>query len=512
MINKTPAWQALKAHQAQLQQTTIGDLLSSPARFEQCSEQAPHWLLDFSRNKVTDETLSLLIQLAETAELPQAIQAMFSGEKINTTEQRAVLHSALRDPHTTHTEVKKTLDEMAAFCKAVHDQTWRGYTDKPITDIVNIGIGGSNLGPKLVVDALRHYAQPAICSHFVSNIDPTDLARTLETLNPETTLFVMASKTFTTIETMTNAKAAKHWLQTACGEASLLKHHFVAVTASPEKAAAFGIDVIFPFWDWVGGRYSLWSAIGLPIALSLGMDHFRQLLSGAHAVDQHFQQTDLQHNVPVLMGLLGIWHHNFLGMPTHAVIPYASYLHLLPAFLQQLDMESNGKRVNKAGQPVDYQTGPVIWGGVGSDTQHSFHQLLHQGTQVAGIDFILFKESLDPIGDQQTMLFANGIAQAQALACGRTLAQADNNPHRVMPGDRPSNLLLCDRLTPESLGALLALYEHKVFTQGVIWGINSFDQFGVELGKALANQCLAALESKDESTIGAIEWFKTSKK
>ncbi len=520
MINKTQTWQALEKKQQSLSQQTISDLFATQAdRVQHFSAQGAGIYLDFSKSHLDQEALSLLIELAKQAQLPQFIKAMFNGEKINNTENRAVLHTALRNRSNTPVYVddkdimpaiNASLEKMKGFCQQVQEQQWLGFSGKPITDIVNIGIGGSDLGPQLVVQALRHYRIKTLKCHFVANIDPTNLSEALEELNPETTLFIVASKTFTTEETLSSAKAAKQWLLNVTTDQTAIAKHFVAVSANPTKAIEFGIDEnnVFAFWDWVGGRYSLWSAIGLPVALSLGFDNFIELLNGAHDLDQHFRQAPLEKNLPVLLALVGLWYRNFFNTSSHAIIPYAQSLSLLPNYLQQLDMESNGKQVTRDGEPVDYQTGPVIWGGCGTNGQHAFHQLLHQGTDLIPIDFILFKKTLTPINQQQTKLYANCLAQAEALLIGRQTEQS----YRTMPGNKPSTIIATDKLTPNSLGSLIALYEHKVFVQGIIWQLNSFDQWGVELGKQLAKSLFNELtstssEKHDDSTITLIKRY-----
>ncbi len=538
MISAQPIWQQLVQHHNTFKRISLKQLfLDQPARFQAYHVEAAGLLLDYSKNHVTQETLSLLCELAETAQLEQRIQALFSGDKINHTENRAVLHTALRAEHTALSIDEQPIDQlietqlqkMQDLVAAVHNGTWQGFTHKTITDVVNIGIGGSDLGPRMVCRALEPYQQSAVRCHFVSNVDGADLATTLACLDPETTLFIVASKSFTTQETLMNAESARDWLLTKFGVRDAVKHHFVAISSQPKRAQAFGIAEhnIFEMWDWVGGRYSLWSTIGLPIALATGMENFRALLAGAQAMDQHFRTQPFAHNMPVLLGLLGIWYHNFWQTATHAVIPYDQSLEHLPSYLQQLDMESNGKTVNRAGQAVDYQTGPIIWGSVGTNGQHAFHQLLHQGTQMIPVDFILPRKSHYPLGQHQAALYANCLAQSQALMLGKDeiTAQAEFEaqgyaadeakelaPHKVIPGNKPSNMLLMDQLTPQTLGALIALHEHKVFVQSVVWDINAFDQWGVELGKQLGKPILDALlndasETQDASTAALIRYF-----
>ncbi|RMG34765.1 MAG: glucose-6-phosphate isomerase, partial [Gammaproteobacteria bacterium] len=472
--------------------------------------------LDYSKNRIDEKAMALLCDLARVADLEGWRERLFAGERINITEQRAVLHMALRnggerayrcDGEDVMPGIRSVLARMRAFSDKVRDGTWRGHTGEPITDIVSIGIGGSSLGPKMVCEALRPWQRMDLRVHFVSNVDEAHLASTLASLDPATTLFIIASKTFTTQETLTNAHSARDWLLRELGSEAAVASHFVAVSTNAEAVAAFGIDTehMFEFWEWVGGRYSLWSSIGLPIALAVGFEHFEALLAGANAMDEHFLSAPLEHNMPVILGLLGVWYRNFAGCDSHAIVPYHQHLEYLPAFLQQLDMESNGKRVTRDGVPVSYQTGPVIWGAPGTDAQHSFFQLLHQGTRAIPVDFILPLCPAYDLPGHHDKLVANCLAQAQALMRGRTADEVRDEmaatglpaeriealvPHRTFPGNRPSNLLVFDRLTPQVLGALIALYEHKVFVQGVIWGVDSFDQWGVELGKQLAGQIL----------------------
>ncbi len=521
LISHTPQWRALEAHWQDLSRVQMGELFAEdPGRAERLSLRAAGIYLDYSKNRITDETLRLLLELAEAAELRRWIGRMFAGERINTTEGRSVLHVALRnrsnrpiwvDGEDVMPGVRAVLARMGHFVTSVRSGEWAGFTGKRITDVVNIGIGGSNLGPLMVCEALRPYQTPELRVHFVSNIDGTHLAETLRDLDPETTLFIVSSKTFTTLETLTNACSARAWLVAGLGAEVAVRDHFVAVSTNRAKVAAFGIDTnhMFEFWDWVGGRYSLWSAIGLPIALAVGMDRFNELLAGAHAMDQHFFSADLGKNMPVLLALLGVWYVNFAGAKTHAVLPYDQYLRLLPDYLQQGDMESNGKRVTREGFPVDYATGPVVWGAPGSDGQHAFFQLLHQGTQLIPADFIAPINSHNEMGDHHPKLLANFFAQTEALMRGKGREQVEAElaatglgaeairalaPHKEFPGNKPTNTLLVDKVTPRALGALIALYEQKIFVQGVLWGIDSFDQWGVELGKELANVILAELQ------------------
>ncbi len=490
-----------------------------PKRGKRLSLEAAGLFVDFSKNRIVDETLRLLYALAEECGVAQAIADMFRGAKLNTTEQRAVLHTALRrrsdeplflDGENVMPYVLAELEKMRSFCDVVHRGQWRGYSGKRLTDAVHIGIGGSHLGPLLVTQALIPYRCPGLQVHFVANVDSADIYHTLSQLDPETTLFIIASKTFTTQETMANAVTAKQWFLSKAQDASAVARHFVALSTNPTATKQFGIanDNVFAFWDWVGGRYSVWSSIGLPVVLSIGMENFEEFLRGAYLMDEHFRSSDLSRNAPLILALLGIWYVNFFGLHSHAIIPYDIHLERLPNYLQQLDMESNGKSVNGDGQAVDYATGGVIWGAPGTDSQHAFFQLLHQGTQVIPVDFILGRQSHYPMGKHQEMLRANCLAQAEALMRGKTAAEVKADllaagmppaelerlaPHRTFPGNKPSTVILYEKLTPRTLGALLALYEHKVFVQGRIWGINSFDQWGVELGKQLAGPILSQL-------------------
>ncbi len=476
--------------------------------------------LDYSKNRVTDETLKLLLQLAEESGLQARIDAMFRGEKINITEKRAVLHVALRAPRGTSIvvdgenvvpAVHAVLDKMTDFSNRVRSGAWKGHTGKPIRNVINVGIGGSDLGPVMAYEALKHYSDRTMTFRFVSNVDGTDFAEAVRDLDPSETLFIISSKTFTTLETMTNAHSARDWALAGLGgdEKSIAKH-FVAVSTNTAEVSKFGIDTanMFGFWDWVGGRYSMDSAIGLSTMLALGPENFRSMLDGFHQVDEHFRSTPFERNVPVLMGLLAIWYNDFFGAQTVAVLPYEQYLKRFPAYLQQLTMESNGKHVTLEGTPVDYDTGPIYWGEPGTNGQHSFYQLIHQGTRLIPCDFIGFAKALNPLGRHHDMLLANVFAQTEALAFGKTPEQVKAEgtpdwlvPHRVFEGNRPSNTILAEQLTPEILGKLVALYEHSVFTQGTIWNINSFDQWGVELGKALAQRIIPELESKTEPAL-----------
>ena len=534
-LTQRPAWQALQAHYQQLQHTHLRDLFADdPRRGERLRAEAVGLYLDYSKHRVTDETLRLLVQLAEACGLRGRIDAMFGGEKINPTEKRAVLHVALRAPRDATIrvdgqnvvpEVHAVLDQMADFADRVRSGHWAGFTGQRIRNVVNIGIGGSDLGPVMAYEALKHYSQRDMTFRFVSNVDATDFVEATQDLNPAETLFIVASKTFTTQETMTNAHTARRWLLNALDDEAAIARHFVAVSTNAAEVAKFGIDTanMFQFWDWVGGRYSMDSAIGLSTMLAIGPDGFRQMLVGFHAMDEHFRTAPFDQNLPVLMGLLTVWYTDFFGAETVAVLPYDQYLKRFPAYLQQLTMESNGKSVTLQGQPVDYATGPVYWGEPGTNGQHSFYQLIHQGTRLIPCDFIGFTQTLNPVGDHHDLLMANMFAQAEALAFGKTAdevraeeKEAWRVPFRVFEGNRPSSTLLVDRLTPESLGKLVALYEHSVFTQGVVWDINSFDQWGVELGKVLANRILPELKgdaapAHDSSTNALIRRYRDAR-
>jgi glucose-6-phosphate isomerase len=542
-LTLTHAWQALTAHYATIQSLQMRQqFLDDPARFEKLSLKFNNLLFDYSKNRITEETLPLLIALARETELPAFIEQQFNGSKINSTEGRAVLHTALRnrsdrpvfvDGVDVMPSVRHVLSLMRKFSDSVRSGQHTGFTGLPITDIVNIGIGGSDLGPLMVCEALKSYASPDRRVHFVSNVDATHLTETLKKLNAATTLFIVSSKTFTTQETLTNARSARAWLVEQLGDESAVARHFAAVSTNLKATAAFGInpDNVFEFWDWVGGRYSLWSAIGLPIALFVGMDKFEELLSGAHAMDEHFRTAPLEQNMPVLMGLLNTWYGNFFGAGSNAVLPYDQYLHRLPAYLQQLDMESNGKRVDRDGNAVDYDTGMAIWGEPGTNGQHAFYQLIHQGTRMIPADFLAPLHSQNPLGEHHAILLANCFAQTEALMIGKTEAEARAEleasgmpeaeltallPHKVFPGNKPTNTLLFDRLDPHTLGMLIALYEQKVFVQGIIWNINSFDQWGVELGKQLAGKILPELLGQpaqsphDASTTSLIAYYRNS--
>ncbi len=536
LISDSPAWKALQTHYISIKDWHMRKLFADDAqRFERFSISQGQLLLDYSKNRMTLETRQLLLELADTAGLDVAIEAMFSGERINCTERRAVLHTALRNParqglyfdgRDVMPDIARVLDQMEAFCQRVHQADWCGYTGKPLQHIVNIGIGGSDLGSHMTIRALKPYWKPGLTPHMVANIDGSDVTAALSALDPETSLFVVASKTFTSRETMANAHVARQWFLQAPGvKAADIAKHFVAVSCAREKVIEFGIDEanMFEFWDWVGGRYSMWSAIGLPIALMVGMDNFRQLLAGAHQMDEHFRATPFEQNMPVIMALLGVWYRNFFGAGSYAVLPYDHHLRMLPAYLQQADMESNGKQVRCDGSPVGYDTGPVIWGKEGTNGQHAFFQAIHQGTQLIPADFVAPVNSHYRVeagqGEHHTILLSNFIAQTQALMRGREPARVEADlsaqpelvPHCSFPGNRPSNTIMMDKLTPHNLGALIALYEHKIFVQGVIWGINSFDQWGVELGKNLSAELepelagAPAARRRDSSTEGLIK-------
>jgi glucose-6-phosphate isomerase len=514
-LAKRPAWKALATHCKKIKPLHLRKLFAAdPKRGERLTAEAVGLFLDYSKNRITDQTLKLLLQLAKESGLREQIDAMFSGEKINITEKRAVLHVALRAPpnevinvdgKNIVPEVHAVLDRMAGFANRVREGDWKGHTGKRIRNVINIGIGGSDLGPVMAYEALRHYSERGMTFRFVSNVDGIDFVEATRDLNPAETLFVVSSKTFTTLETMTNAGSAREWsLKGLGGDVKAVAKHFVAVSTNAEKVSAFGIDTanMFGFWDWVGGRYSMDSAIGLSTMLAIGPENFRGMLDGFHQMDEHFRTAPFEKNLPVLMGLLSVWYNDFFDAQTVAVLPYENYLKRFPAYLQQLTMESNGKHVTLEGKTVNYDTGPIYWGEPGTNGQHSFYQLIHQGTRLIPCDFIAFAHALTPLGRHHDMLLANVFAQTEALAFGKTPEQVQTEgtapalvPHRVFEGNRPSNTLLAERLTPETLGKLVALYEHSVFTQGAIWGINSFDQWGVELGKALAQRIIPELES-----------------
>jgi glucose-6-phosphate isomerase len=514
-LTQRPAWKALAAHHKKVAKVHLRKLFAGdPKRGGRLKVEAAGLYFDYSKNRVTDQTLKLLVRLARESGLGGRIEAMFGGEKINVTENRAVLHVALRAPkdavivvdgENVVPGVHAVLDRLADFSRRIRSGEWKGHTGKPIRNIVNIGIGGSDLGPVMAYEALRHYSERGLVFRFVSNVDGIDFVEATHGLDPAETLFIISSKTFTTLETMTNAQSARDWLLAGLGgDARAVARHFVAVSTNAEKVAAFGIDTanMFGFWDWVGGRYSMDSAIGLSTMLAVGPENFRALLDGFREMDEHFRRAPFEQNLAVLMGLLSVWNNNFLGAETVAVLPYEQYLKRFPAYLQQLTMESNGKHVTLGGKTVNYQTGPVYWGEPGTNGQHSFYQLIHQGTRLIPCDFIAFGQALAPLGRHHDILLANVFAQAEALAFGKTAEEVKAEgtapalvPHRVFEGNRPSNVILADRLTPAVLGKLVALYEHSVFTQGVIWGVDSFDQWGVELGKVLAQRIVPELES-----------------
>jgi glucose-6-phosphate isomerase len=517
-LTQRPEWHALQNHYEQIKDIHLRRLFAEdPMRGERLATEAVGVYLDYSKNRVTDETVRLLIALAEAVGLRDRIEAMFSGERINVTENRAVLHVALRAPRDAVIEVDgenvvpavyAVLDAMAAFADRIRSGAWTGHTGKRIRNVVNIGIGGSDLGPVMAYEALRYYSDRSLTFRFVSNVDGTDFVEATRDLDPAETLFIVASKTFTTLETMTNARSARAWLVGALDDEAAVAKHFVAVSTNAKEVAAFGIDTanMFEFWDWVGGRYSMDSAIGLSTMIAIGPENFRAMLAGFHAMDEHFRTAPFERNLPVLMALLGIWYADFFGAETVAVLPYDQYLKRFPAYLQQLTMESNGKHVTLDGVPVDYETGAIYWGEPGTNGQHSFYQLIHQGTRLVPADFIAFAQTLNPLGSHHDLLMANVFAQTEALAFGKTEAEVAAEgtpswlvPHRVFEGNRPSNTLLLERLTPEALGKLVALYEHLVFTQGVIWNIDSFDQWGVELGKVLAQRIVTELSAPDDT-------------
>ncbi|CAE6940870.1 glucose-6-phosphate isomerase [Pseudomonas marincola] len=540
-VTTLPAWQALTRHREAMQSFSMRDAFSSDSqRFDTFSLSSCGLFLDYSKNLMTAETRDLLMQLARECGLQDAIEAMYAGEHLNASENRPALHTALRRPigdkvlvdgEDVMPEVQQVLNKMTALVGSVHDGLWRGYTEKPITDVVNIGIGGSFLGPQLVSEALLPFAQRGVRCHYLANIDGSSFHELSAKLRAETTLFIVSSKSFSTLETLKNAQAARRWYLAQGGTEAELYRHFIAVSSNKPAAMAFGIreDNIFPMWDWVGGRYSLWSAIGLPIAMTIGMSNFKELLSGAYSMDKHFQTALFEENMPVLMAMLGIWYGNFWDAQSQAILPYDHYLRNITKHLQQLDMESNGKRVMQNGQPVNCDTGPVIWGGVGCNGQHAYHQLLHQGTQMIPADFIVPVVSYNPVEDHHQWLYANCLSQSQALMLGKCRNEAEAElrkqglsedqvqylaPHKMIPGNRPSNTLVLERISPRRLGALVALYEHKVFTQSVIWGINAFDQWGVELGKELGKGVYSRLTgaeastAEDQSTQGLIEFFR----
>jgi glucose-6-phosphate isomerase len=516
-LTQRDSWKALERHRDAVRDSHLRMLFETdPARGERMAADGAGLHLDYSKNRIVDETIELLIALADDRGMPERREAMFRGERINVSEDRSVLHVALRMPRDRSLmvdgvdvvrEVHEVLDRMAAFCERVRGGEWRGHTGRPIHNVINIGIGGSDLGPVMAYEALRYYSRGDMTFRFVSNVDGTDFAEATRDLDPEETLFIVSSKTFTTLETVTNAHTARRWALDALGDQAAIAKHFVAVSTNAEGVAEFGIDTdnMFGFWDWVGGRYSMDSAIGLSTMLAIGPERFGEMLGGFHTMDEHFRETPTERNLPALMGLLAVWYGDFFGAQTVAVLPYDQYLHRFPAYLQQLTMESNGKHVTLDGRRVDYETGAVYWGEPGTNGQHSFYQLIHQGTKLIPCDFIGFTRSLNPLGEHQDLLMANVFAQTEALAFGKTADEVREEgtpeelvPHRVFEGNRPSNTILTDQLTPERLGTLVALYEHSVFTQGAVWGIDSFDQWGVELGKVLAKRIVPELQAEAE--------------
>jgi glucose-6-phosphate isomerase len=543
-LTHSAAWQALSLHQQDIRKKTMRDMFAADsARFDKFSLQIDGLLLDYSKNLITEETLTLLLNLARQSKLHEWIERQFNGDKINTSEARAVLHTALRSPRNANVtldgknviaDVHRVLDHMRRYSEDVRSGAVRGHTGKKIRHLVNIGIGGSALGPLMACEALKHYGSADLTAHFVSNVDATDIAETLKQLDPETTLFIISSKTFTTQETITNARTARAWLVEHLGSEAAVAKHFAAVSTNLSETSKFGIDPenVFEFWDWVGGRYSLWSAIGLPIALYIGMENFERLLSGGHAMDEHFRQAPLEKNMPVILAMLGIWYGNFFAVGSYAILPYDQYLQHFPAYLQQLEMESNGKRIDRSGNLIDYDTHFTVWGEPGTNGQHSFYQLIHQGTRMVPTDFLAPLSSLNPIGEHHTMLISNCFAQTEALMLGKTETEAraelqqqglSSNaieallPYKIFPGNRPSNTLLFDKLDPYTLGMLIALYEQKIFVQSVIWNINAFDQWGVEFGKQLANKLLPELRAHetvtthDASTNNLINLFRNGR-
>jgi glucose-6-phosphate isomerase len=516
-LTESDSWRALERHHAEVRDSHLRAMFAAdPGRGERLVAEGAGLYLDYSKNRIADETVELLVALAADRGMPERREAMFRGDRINVTENRPALHVALRMPRDRSLvvdgvdvvkEVHEVLDRMTAFCERVRSGEWRGHTGKPIRNVINIGIGGSDLGPVMAYEALRYYSRRDMTFRFVSNVDGTDFAEATRDLDPEETLFIVSSKTFTTLETMTNAQTARRWALDALGDRTAIAKHFVAVSTNAAGVAEFGIDTdnMFGFWDWVGGRYSMDSAIGLSTMLAVGPEGFGEMLAGFHAMDEHFRETPTERNLPALMGLLAVWYGDFFGAQTVAVLPYDQYLRRFPAYLQQLTMESNGKHVTLDGRRVDYETGAVYWGESGTNGQHSFYQLIHQGTRLIPCDFIGFTRSLNPLGDHQDLLMANVFAQTEALAFGKTADEVRQEgtpeelvPHRVFEGNRPSNAILAEQLTPERLGTLVALYEHSVFTQGAVWGINSFDQWGVELGKVLAKRIVPELQADVE--------------
>ena len=543
-LTKTNTWNKLENHFSEMKDDQMKDsFLLDTDRFSKFSIRVNDILLDYSKNRISDETMRLLVELAKEQNLPAAIQDMFSGKKINNTEKRGVLHTALRNRSNTPVlfdgedvmpGINQVLTKMKSFCDKVRSGAWKGYSGKTITDVVNIGIGGSDLGPYMVTEALKPYRSETLNVHFVSNVDGTHVTETLKGLNPETTMFIIASKTFTTQETLTNANSAKSWFLDLAKDESAVAKHFVALSTNAKSVSEFGIDTynMFEFWDWVGGRYSLWSSIGLSIALYIGFENFEELLGGAHDMDNHFKNEPLESNVPVILGMLGVWYNNFFDADSHAILPYDQYMHRFAAYFQQGDMESSGKGVTKNGDKVNYSTGPIIWGEPGTNGQHAFYQLIHQGTKLIPCDFLAPVNSQNPTGDHHDILMSNFFAQTEALMKGKTkeevlqeLEASGMDPleikellnHKIFEGNRPSNSIMFDKLTPRVLGSLLAMYEHKIYVQSVIWDVNAFDQWGVELGKQLAKSILPELksegvvESHDSSTNGLINYYKSNK-
>nr|WP_194335059.1 glucose-6-phosphate isomerase [Mariprofundus sp. KV] len=544
-MTQTAAWKKLAVHAEAMKKVHMRDLFADdPQRFDKFSLHFGDTLVDYSKNILTEETRDLLLDLARERDVQGWTERMFAGEKINNTEDRAVLHTALRnrsnrpvmvDGHDVMPDVNRVLAQMRSFTESVRSGEWLGSTGKPITDVVNIGIGGSDLGPVMVSAALTPYGRDKIHMHFVSNVDGTHMVETLRHLSRETTLFVIVSKTFTTQETITNARTARDWFLTRGGSKTAVAQHFVAVSTNAKAVSAFGIDTanMFEFWDWVGGRYSLWSAVGLSIALYLGMDHFEELLEGAHEMDEHFRTAPFEENIPVMLAMLGVWYNNFFDADSHAMLPYDQYMHRFAAYFQQGDMESNGKRVTRSGEAVDYSTGPIIWGEPGTNGQHAFYQLIHQGTKLIPCDFLAPVETKNPVGRHHPMLLSNFFAQTEALMVGKTEDEVREEleaeglsgealeallPHKVFPGNKPTNSILFQKLTPKALGSLLAMYEHKIFVQSVIWDLNAYDQWGVELGKQLARKILPELDdfeettNHDASTNGLINYYKEHRK
>ncbi|NWF37406.1 glucose-6-phosphate isomerase [Mariprofundus sp. KV] len=544
-LTQTAAWKKLAVHAEAMKKVHMRDLFADdPQRFDKFSLHFGDTLVDYSKNILTEETRDLLLDLARERDVQGWTERMFAGEKINNTEDRAVLHTALRnrsnrpvmvDGHDVMPDVNRVLAQMRSFTESVRSGEWLGSTGKPITDVVNIGIGGSDLGPVMVSAALTPYGRDKIHMHFVSNVDGTHMVETLRHLSRETTLFVIVSKTFTTQETITNARTARDWFLTRGGSKTAVAQHFVAVSTNAKAVSAFGIDTanMFEFWDWVGGRYSLWSAVGLSIALYLGMDHFEELLEGAHEMDEHFRTAPFEENIPVMLAMLGVWYNNFFDADSHAMLPYDQYMHRFAAYFQQGDMESNGKRVTRSGEAVDYSTGPIIWGEPGTNGQHAFYQLIHQGTKLIPCDFLAPVETKNPVGRHHPMLLSNFFAQTEALMVGKTEDEVREEleaeglsgealeallPHKVFPGNKPTNSILFQKLTPKALGSLLAMYEHKIFVQSVIWDLNAYDQWGVELGKQLARKILPELDdfeettNHDASTNGLINYYKEHRK